>query len=125
MTKRRGGQRGNTNALKHGFYSSQFKAAESRVLDGMSLTELAAEIELMRIATRRFVQAQAELPEGGLDFEAHLAVLRAISLSVDSINRMVRAQLLIARNQPEDRRLLLEKILVSLKEVQDSAADGA
>ena len=51
--KKRGGQPGNTNAIKHGFYSKNFSLAERR---GLKVTEgvvLGDEISLLRVLIRR------------------------------------------------------------------------
>jgi hypothetical protein len=100
MRRNRGAQLGNTNALKHGLYSSRARRAEILLPDPVSLAELSSEIELLRVVTRRFLQAQNEL-EGSLDLKAHLSILRATALSVESIRRMVRARMVLAGAPPE------------------------
>jgi hypothetical protein len=89
----RGAQPGNTNALTHGFYSSRFKATERRLLDEMPLTDLSAEIELIRVTSARFLKA-LEASKGTLEFKQHLAALRAANLSAHSIASLMRAQAL-------------------------------
>jgi hypothetical protein len=55
--------KGNTNALKHGFYSRRFKQQEIYDLDmlsGTDLPNLTSELDLLRVALlRTFEQAQA------------------------------------------------------------------
>jgi hypothetical protein len=47
--RQRGGQPGNLNALKHGFYSKTFKKIETEDLESMGGEGLEDEIEMMRI----------------------------------------------------------------------------
>jgi len=66
MPKRpRGAQPGNTNALKHGFYSQRFSQLELTDLESALGDGLGDEIALMRVLIRRFVdhiEAQPDLP---------------------------------------------------------------
>ena len=50
-----GGQFGNTNALRHGFYASVFKPAEIRKLDKVEERELEDELGLLRTLLKRTV----------------------------------------------------------------------
>jgi len=63
-TKRRpGGQPGNLNALKHGFYSkalSKAAALELTQAEGMSPADLAPEIALLRARIRRLLEAEPD-----------------------------------------------------------------
>jgi hypothetical protein len=59
--RRRGAQPGNKNALRHGFYSRQFKAEEIKRLDEQDPTDVKAEIELLRVVLDRLTDQ--------LDFE--------------------------------------------------------
>ncbi|MDY6874320.1 MAG: hypothetical protein SVR81_10205, partial [Chloroflexota bacterium] len=47
--RKRGGQPGNTNALKHGFYTKNFSLAERRGLEATKVIVLADEITLLRV----------------------------------------------------------------------------
>ena len=93
--KGRGGQPGNHNAVKHGYYSSIFKATERRLLDQLPLTDLSAEIELIRVTNKRFLQALSASKDD-LDFETQLTALRAVNLSAHSIATLLRAHALTA-----------------------------
>ncbi len=91
--KSRGGQPGNTNALTHGFYSSNFKNAERQLLAEIPLDDLSAEIELLRVTNKRFLDALAASRDQ-LDFETQLTALRAVNLSAHSIATLLRAHAL-------------------------------
>ena len=93
--RRPGAQPGNHNALRHGYYSSFFKESERRLLDQFPLTDLSAEIELIRVSNQRFLQALAA-SKGDLDFETQLTALRAVNLSAHSIATLLRAHALTA-----------------------------
>jgi hypothetical protein len=101
--KRRGGQPGNTNAVKHGFYSAVYKAHERTMLADLPLTDLSAEIDMIRITNRRFLQA-LEASKGELDFQTQLTALRAVNLSAQSIATLLRVHALTAAldEQTED-----------------------
>ncbi len=103
MSKRKpGAQPGNHNALKHGFYSSAFTQHERRLLTQLPNIDLAGEIELIRIANRRFLHA---LQEDGLplDVDSQLAALRAVNLSAQSITGLLRAQALLSLTASDPR----------------------
>ena len=93
--KRPGAQPGNHNAVKHGYYSSIFKATERRLLEQLPLTDLSAEIELIRVTNKRFLQALSARKDD-LDFETQLTALRAVNLSAHSIATLLRAHALTA-----------------------------
>lgn len=90
-TKKRGAPRGNHNALKHGFYSAAFKEHERRLLARQSSVDLASEIDLIRIANFRLMQAltQSSAP---LEVDRQLAILRAVTLSTYTMTALLRAQ---------------------------------
>ena len=110
-TKTRGAPRGNRNALKHGFYSSVFKENERRVLNHIPFTDLSGEIELIRVANFRFLQA-LNLSQEPLDVETQLAAIRAVNLSAQSITNLIRAQALAALTAGDDK---LEDLLERLQ----------
>ena len=53
--RKRGGQPGNLNALKHGFYSKHFKKSELKDLE--KIGDLQEEIQLMRVVIKRLLRA--------------------------------------------------------------------
>ena len=53
MTRSRGGQPGNINAIKHGFYSRRFQDLEAKDLETVLREGLEDEIALMRVMIRR------------------------------------------------------------------------
>jgi hypothetical protein len=86
--RKRGGQLGNTNALKHGFYTNNFSLAERQGLESINQIVLADEIALLRVLIRRF-SAQILASQGvSLNESAqHLAVISEAMLRLASLLR--------------------------------------
>ena len=95
-TKRnRGAQPGNTNALKHGFYSRRFRNGELADLDIFEDTNLQDEIGMLRVYLRRLL----EMAEGIEDTRQAAAILDKISLVALRISSIARAQHILAGDQ--------------------------
>ena len=86
--KKRGGQPGNTNALKHGFYAKNFSLAERRGLQAVEGVILGDEIGLLRVLIRRFAeQMQASQGVALNESAVHLAVVSEAMLRLASLLR--------------------------------------
>ncbi len=73
--RKRGGQPGNSNALKHGYYSKSFKKAEAADLEEMGQeADLSSEIAMMRVIIRRVFEAA----DGCMDLESWVGVLGSL-----------------------------------------------
>jgi len=86
--RKRGGQAGNTNALKHGFYTKNFSLAERQGLEATKEIVLADEIALLRVLIRRFsgqVLASQGVPLN--ESAQHLAVISEAMLRLASLLR--------------------------------------
>jgi len=86
--KKRGGQPGNTNAYKHGFYAKNFSLAERRGLQVTKGVVLGDEIALLRVLIRRF--AEQILASQGValtESAQHLAVVSEAMLRLASLLR--------------------------------------
>jgi hypothetical protein len=112
-SRSRGGQPGNNNALKHGFYSTLFKDRERTLLEQMQPADLSAEIELIRVTSARFLESLAASKEPG-DFEANLTALRLVNLSAQSIAMLLRVQTLSGSLRKE-----MDQALKALEEVAE------
>ena len=123
--RQRGGQPGNNNALKHGFYSGLIRPRERQLLDQLTAADLAAEIELIHITTARFLEA-LQASKGTLDYEANLTALRLVNLSAQSIAALLRVQAFTASASLEAAEVFqsLER-LSSQEPAQPSVATGA
>jgi uncharacterized protein YjcR len=78
---------GNRNALKHGFYSREFKLKERKDLEAFDI-HLDDEIKLLRIYMRRL----AQLAESFETIDQGLEFLRAISVATNTIGRLMRVR---------------------------------
>jgi hypothetical protein len=86
--RKRGGQPGNTNAWKHGFYAKNFTLAERRGLQAVEGIFLGDEIGLLRVLIRRFAeQMQASQGVPLNESAMHLAVISEAMLRLGSLLR--------------------------------------
>ena len=86
--KKRGGQPGNTNAIKHGFYSKNFSLAERRSLQATNGVVLGDEIALLRVLIRRFAeQIQASQGVSLMESAQYLAVISEAMLRLGNLLR--------------------------------------
>ena len=86
--KKRGGQPGNTNAIKHGFYAKNFSLAERRSLQATNGVVLGDEIALLRVLIRRFAeQIQASQGVALMESAQHLAVISEAMLRLGNLLR--------------------------------------
>lgn len=107
----KGGQPGNSNALKYGFYSRRIPDRELEGLDQTAVTSLKDEIDVMRVFSRKV----AELGSNVDDLEQATGLLRVLSLATTSINRLVRTHTRIP--DPDlDPALLLKTALLELED---------
>ena len=88
VKRKRGGQPGNTNAFKHGFYTKNFSLAERRGLQAANGVVLGDEIALLRVLIRRFAE-QIQSSQGVPPSESaqHLAVVSEAMLRLASLLR--------------------------------------
>ncbi len=115
MSKKRGAQLGNKNALKHGFYSSSFKEHELHALNQTSLTSTFGEIELMRVSLKRFLEAQNASSQP-LDLETQLSQLRAINQTTYNIDKMIRTQFMLALSAKQSKEIIQRFKELSIEE---------
>lgn len=96
-SRRRGGQPGNANALRHGFYSKYFTETELQNLDANIKGEFHDEIALARIQVGRL--AEILLGYKDMPFDDYIAASNALNNYLDRIQRLSRAQHFMYRNQ--------------------------
>ena len=95
--RRRGGQFGNLNALKHGFYTRRIKKRDLSGVESTNIKGLAEEIALIRIFTRRLVESV----DPAADLYDLAGILRAICLASTTITRVIKAQAFLANDPTE------------------------
>jgi hypothetical protein len=106
-SRKRGGQRGNRNAVKHGFYSNTFSRKDIQRLDGEVQGEFHDEEDLIRILMVRVAEAVKRKAYNDLE---NLVALRAICLGSSRIESIHRS-----RKEIYDKQTTLDKVLDELK----------
>jgi hypothetical protein len=115
--KKRGGQPGNTNAIKHGFYSKNFSLAERRGLQVRISVVLGDEIALLRVLIRRFAeQIQASQDLSLTESAQHLAV---ISEAMLRLGNLLRTDHMLGGSQSDT---LFKSLHVVLEELAEERA---
>lgn len=95
--RRRGGQPGNSNAQKHGFYASKLPQSDRTALDTSEFSGLTEEISLLRALIRR-VDSLTPPPD---DYYANLESLRVLCLATTALSRLVRTHALLGTASSE------------------------
>ncbi|MBE0681121.1 MAG: hypothetical protein IH589_04345 [Anaerolineales bacterium] len=90
MKRKRGGQLGNNNARKHGFYSESFKFLENELLSSSESENFEDEIKLIRVIIKRTMDKIAE--ENNLTLEENLSVMRTVSFAAAVLERLRRSK---------------------------------
>ncbi len=102
----RGAPLGNLNALKHGFYTRRLKKRDLSGVESTDDKNLIDEIALVRVFTRRLVEA--------LDPEADAyevaGALRILCVALTAITRAMRTQTWLAQNGGDGRDEINEAI---------------
>jgi hypothetical protein len=86
--RKRGGQPGNINSLKHGFNSKLFKPLKVKDLEAFQSTDLKDEIAMLRVATRRAFK----LANDADDINQMIKALGALGLASIRTSRLLKAQ---------------------------------
>jgi len=94
--KKGGAPAGNTNALKHGFYSRRFREIESHDLDALTVG-LESEIALLRVYLRRTLEVLDEQA----DSESWLKVLLALGVTCTRIAYLSKSKVLLGSQGDE------------------------
>jgi hypothetical protein len=95
--RRRGGQPGNSNALRHGFFSHSFTDAEMRRLDTTIEGEFLDEIALARTNAARLAELLKNYRNMSLDDV--VSASNALNNYLDRIQSLSRSQRFMYRNQ--------------------------
>ena len=85
MSRKRGAQPGNQNALRHGFYSHFLRQQEIDDLDAYDISDFASEIAMLRAHIRRVV----ELGDGVADLDAAIRQLDSLGTAAHHVASMI------------------------------------
>jgi hypothetical protein len=105
--RKRGGQRGNHNAFKHGFYAVSYTKLEDERLETGVKGELKDEENMLRIIINRTIESMRGRK---MTYEDNVVALRALALAVGRIESIQRSRKVIY-----DKETTLEKALEELK----------
>jgi hypothetical protein len=110
VKRKGGGQPGNTNALRHGFYSRSFTRAENTRLDSDIKGEFHDEINLARVNANRL----ADILKGykSMSIDEIISTSRALNNYLERIQSLTRAQRDVYSNQTT-----IEQALEELKDL--------
>jgi len=87
--KRRGGQPGNTNAVKHGLYSRRFDPEEIEALSGTQ-DGVKDEIEVCRVTLLRILKYLEGVDESKMKPEDYAAVVSLITKNAATVGRLMQ-----------------------------------
>lgn len=110
--RKRGAQAGNTNALKHGFYSRYFRSIDIQDLETLEL-KLEDEIAAARLAGRRMLELSEEMPDPAQSLRA----LAAFSLHLTHIATLIRTHAILTGNHDETTGVITGAIEAVAKEL--------
>ena len=117
--KRRGGQPGNTNAVKHGLYSRRFDPDEIEALSGMQ-EGVKDEIDVVRVQLSRildYIEQFRVNDQIKMDPEDYAAMLNLITKNASTVARLM--QIDKALNDAANIGIQ-EQLLAALEEVNES-----
>ena len=108
--RKRGGQPGNLNAIKHGFYSRRFSDLERLDLDALLQDGLDSEIAMLRVATRRVF----DLSQGVEDLDTASGLLGVLSMASARLASLLRVQALLGDKQSDQTLSAISQALTEV-----------
>jgi hypothetical protein len=113
--KKRGAQAGNTNAVKHGFYSRCFRCEELADINQLSGEDLQGDITMLRVLMRRlFELVSSETP----DLETLSKVLAVFGRGASQLGTLLRAKKDLAVERTDVAAALSKAISGVLEELE-------
>ena len=106
LKRKRGGQSGNSNALRHGFFSRSFTQAELHDLDQNVKGEFIDEIALARVNAAHLAELLKDYRNISLD--DFVSASNALNNYLASIQSLSRSQRFMYRNQTTLEQALAE-----------------
>jgi hypothetical protein len=111
--RKQGGQPGNQNARKHGFYARAFSSGELADLDAMLTEGLQDEIAMMRVATRRVIDYIGEFTTP----KEAVATLGALGLAATRLSNLLRTQKILDSERQDTASALSQALGEVVKEL--------
>jgi hypothetical protein len=107
--RNRGGQPGNINALKHGFYTRRFNQSDLAGVESTDYSGLMDEIAIIRLYARRLI----ELDDPSSTIDQVADILRILCLASLTITRLVKTSHFLqlhGNNEPSELHKALEEL---------------
>jgi hypothetical protein len=104
--RKRGGQPGNENAFRHGFYCKSFSSADMQALDENIKGEFLDEISLARVQASHLAELMKDYKN--MSLEDYVSASNALNNYLDRIQSLTRAQKYIYQNQTTTEKALEE-----------------
>jgi len=104
--RKRGGQPGNDNAFRHGFYSPSFTPSDMQALDDHIKGEFHDEISLARVQASHLAELMKDYKN--MSLEDYVSASNALNNYLDRIQSLTRAQKYIYQNQTTTEKALEE-----------------
>lgn len=120
-TRKRGAQPGNTNALKHGFYSRRFTAGDFEDLEARLSEGVSDEIAMLRVIVRRMFNAALESSAADprdQDLEQLAATINTLSIAAIRIGNLLKLQRMLGTEENDTSQVIsqaLADIAIELK----------
>jgi hypothetical protein len=92
MKNNRGGQLGNSNALKHGFYARAFTPSEKDLLKADDLDQLRGEEALLHVLVLRVWRSLRSVLPDGITSQEYLFTLRCLTYATFVIEKLQRVR---------------------------------
>jgi threonine dehydrogenase-like Zn-dependent dehydrogenase len=112
VKRKRGGQPGNLNALKHGFYSRQFRDQENLDLEAILAEGLDDEIAMLRVAMRRYFEVAAGID----DIEVLANTVGIMGMAATRLASLLRVRKLIGGGDEEKLLKTINQAIAELTE---------
>jgi hypothetical protein len=113
---KRGAQPGNTNSLKHGFYSRRFRELELSDLDVIG-AKLADEVALLRVLMRRYFD-RVSAEEDKMNRSELSSAMLALGACAVKVANMVRIQKIITGEENPVEKIFQDALASVIKELQ-------
>ena len=107
--RKRGGQPGNKNALKHGFYRAYFRTAEKRDFNQDGYEDLNSEINLARAMARRLTKSI--LPKMDSLTEEDIPIANLLLRTTVTIGTLKRTQAILTHGLSDVEEAILQAIM--------------
>jgi hypothetical protein len=105
--RKRGGQPGNNNALKHGFYSNTFRHGEILDLDAYIDEGLDSEIALLRVVTRRLLQLANDIE----DLDDMIKITGTVGICATRLASLLKTRKILGGGEDTDITAALSQAL--------------